>query len=247
VALDVMSSFNSGCTFPNQQSDSCFSAASRYCVSLGYSGGINQEVNPNGMTVACYDAEFTNDVFISRVDDFYLAELQATEVCSVVFDIENGALQSQISKFLKTETYDNRASSIPLQSDFEVSKEVAEIGSFTHSTDFTIVAETSVSTELPFFNGTDITLSESATSGVSLTSGSRKTSSYNTLLSVEVPAGEGIVKAAIVQQGTITVPWTATVINGLGAEATIGGQWRGTSAFNFQVLQVDIDGFSCTL
>ena len=246
VALDVLSFLNSGCIFPDSDSDSCFSAASRYCVALGYSGGITQEVNTDGMTVACYDADFTLNAFINRDDDFYLAQQQATQVCSIAFDIDNGDLLSQTPQLLKIETYDNRASSVPLHSDFDVSKEVAEISSFTHSNNFTIGAEISVSTQLPFFDGSDITLSESATSGVSLTSETRKTSSYNTSSSVEVSAGEGIVKEAIVQEATLSVPWTATVINGLGAEVTIGGQWSGTNAFNFRVEQEDIDGFTCS-
>ena len=79
-----------------------------------------------------------------------------------------------------------------------------------------------------------------------MTSETSKTSSYNTSSSVEVSAGEGVVKEAFVQEATLSVPWTATVINGLGAEATIGGQWRGTNAFNFRVEQEDIDGFSCS-
>ena len=70
VPQDVLASFNSGCT--NSDSDDCFSAASRWCVSLGYSGGITQEVNNDGVVVACYDAEFTNDAFISRSDAFSL-------------------------------------------------------------------------------------------------------------------------------------------------------------------------------
>ena len=246
VALDVLSFLNSGCIFPDSDSDSCFSAASRYCVSMGYSGGITQEVNTDGMTVACYDADFTLNAFINRDDDFYLAQQQATQVCSIAFDIDNGDLLSQTPQFLKIETYDNRASSVPLHIDFEVSKEVAEISLFTHSNNLTIGAEISVSTQLPFFDGSDITLSESATSGVSLTSETRKISSYNASSSVEVSAGEGVVKEAIVQEATVSVPWTATVINGLGAEVTIGGQWRGTNAFNFRVEQEDIDGFSCS-
>ena len=133
VALDVLSFLNSGCIFPDSESDSCFSAASRYCVSMGYSGGITQEVNTDGMTVACYDADFTLDAFINRDDDFYLAQQQATQVCSIAFDIDNGDLLSQTPQFLKIETYDNRASSVPLHIDFEVSKEVAEISSLIHS------------------------------------------------------------------------------------------------------------------
>ena len=246
MAVDVLSSLNSGCIFPDSHSGSCFSAASRYCVSMGYSGGITQEVNTNGILVACYNADFTLNAFINRDNDFYLAKQQATQVCSIAFDIDNGDLLSQTPQFLKIETYDNRASSVPLHIDFEVSKEVAEISSFTHSNNLTIGAEISVSTQLPFFDGSDITLSESATSGVSLTSETRKTSSYSTSSSVEVSAGEGVVKEAIVQEATLSVPWTATVINGLGAEVTIGGQWSGTNAFNFRVKQEDIGEFSCS-
>ena len=167
-------------------------------------------------------------------------------MCSIAFNVDNGVLLSETPQFLKIEAYDNRASGVPLNTDFQVSKEVAEISSFTHYHNFTIAAEISRSvspTQLPFFDGSDITLSESATSGVSLTGETRKTSSYSNLLSVEVPPGERIVKEAIVQTATLSVPWIATIINGLGAEVTIGGQWRGTNAFNFRVEQEDIDGF----
>ena len=157
---DVLASFNSGCT--NSDSDDCFSAASRWCVSLGYSGGITQEVNNDGVVVACYDAEFTHDAFISRTNNFFYAEWEATQVCSIAFNVDNGVLLSETPQFLKIEAYDNRASGVPLNTDFQVSKEVAEISSFiTHYHNFTIAPEISRSvspTQLPFFDGSDITL-----------------------------------------------------------------------------------------
>ena len=243
VRHDVLASRHGGCTFPNSDSDNCYAAASRWCVFLGYSGGITQEVNTIGVTVACYNAEFTNDVFVSRISDFFLAERRAARVCNFSFDIDHGTVSSQTPLFLKTETYDNRASSVSLRSNFQVSKQVTETSSFTHSHSFTIGAEITISTRLPFFGGSDITLSASATSGVSLTREIRKAISYSTTSSVVVPAGEGIVKEAIVQKASISVPWTATIINGLGAAATISGQWRGVNTFNFRVTQEDIDGF----
>ena len=67
---------------------------------------------------------------------------------------------------------------------------------------------------------------------------------YTTTSDVSVPAGKGIVKEATVQRATLDVPWTARVVNGLGAITTLGGQWRGVSLYNFRVTQGDIeDGF----
>lgn len=42
------------CVFPHSESAACYSAASRWCNSRGYSGGITQEVNQSIVTVACY-------------------------------------------------------------------------------------------------------------------------------------------------------------------------------------------------
>ena len=94
-----------------------------------------------------------------------------------------------------------------------------------------------------FFGGTVISLSTEFTSGISLTSETMTTNSYSDTSSVKVPPGQVIVKEVFVQRATFTVPWTATVINGLGAATTIGGQWYGVNTFNFQFTQEDIDGF----
>ena len=244
VRGDVLATHQTNCRLPDSDSDACFSAAGRFCISLGYSGGITQEVDANGAVVACYNAEFQNDEFVSRSFAYFQAENRAVQVCSFDFDIDHGALLSETPQFLKTETYDNRASSVTLRSNFEVSKGITETSSFTHSHSFTIGAEVSVSVGLPSIGlGGSISLSASATTGLSLTRETMITNEFSTTSPVEVPPGEGIVKEAIVQQGTITVPWTAKIINGLGAESTIGGQWRGTNAFNFRVEQEDIDGF----
>ena len=93
----MLASFNSGCT--NSDSDDCFSAASCWCVSLGYSGGVTQEVNNDGVVVACYDAEFTNDAFISRNDAFFSAEREATQVCSIVSTLTMGFSYPRLLNF----------------------------------------------------------------------------------------------------------------------------------------------------
>ena len=82
VRLDVLAARHSSCTFPNSDPDYCYAAACRWCVSLGYSGGITQEVNTNGMTVACYKAEFSGIIFTSRISDYYLADRRIAQICS---------------------------------------------------------------------------------------------------------------------------------------------------------------------
>ena len=175
VRHDVL---HNGCN-PSSHSDHCYAAASRWCVLAGYSGGITQEVNPQGITVACYNAEFSNNVFVTRTNDFHKAESRVVHICDLDFDINCSNILTLTPHFLKTETYDNRASSVPLQSTFHVSKEFVETHSFNPCNSFTIGTETSVSVKLPFFNGSGITLSTSFTSGVSLTTQNTKTHSYS--------------------------------------------------------------------
>ena len=243
MRLDVLAARHSSCTFPNSDSDYCYAAASHWCVSLGYSGGITQEVNTNEMTVACYKAEFSGVIFTSRISDYYLADRRVAQICSFNFDIDHGTLVSQTSQILKREAYDNRASSVPLHGSFQISKQIIEESSFIHNHTFTIGNDILISVRFPFFDESNsMVLSGSATSGVSLTRDMRKTSSYSFELPVEVPAGEGIIRKATLQRATLFVPWNATVINGVGVATTIGGQWRGVNAFNLQVMQEDIDG-----
>ena len=217
VSHAVLRAKHGGCRYPHSHSDNCYAAASRWCVSVGHSGGITQEVNEVGITVACYRAEFSNDAFVTRSNDFYIWEFRVAQICSFDFDVANGTILSQTAQFLKTETYDNRASSIALRGSFQVSKNVAESSSFTHSHSYTIGTNISISVRIPFFGGgSDIRQSSSSTTGVSLTRQSMRSTSYTTQSQVEVPAGEGIVKEAIVQRANLEVPWSARIINALG-------------------------------
>lgn len=141
--------------------------------------------------------------------------------------------------YLKIETYDNRASSVELNSDFEITKEVSETSSFTSTTSVTIGAEVSISLELPIFSDGEITLSTSVTNEVSMTKETTKTTSYTTTSPVAVPAGKAIIKQAIVLMANLDVPYTAVGINGLGSKAVIRGQWKGVSSYDFEIKQRD--------
>ena len=65
VPFGDLTGLHSGCKFPASDTSDCFAAASRWCSNAGYAGGITQEVNGAGVTVACYNAEFSGDISIS--------------------------------------------------------------------------------------------------------------------------------------------------------------------------------------
>ena len=246
VDIDVLQALHGSCTLARSDLGACFSAASRWCVrNHGYRGGVTQEVDDQGITVACYNAEFSNDEIVTRDSIYNFDNLQSrvSLICGIDFDIDQGSVTSEAAQLLKAEIYDNRASSVPLQSDFSVSKEFAETNLFNRGDSLTIGSGKLVSVKLPFFDGSNIALATSSTSGVSLTEQNAIPRSYSDDVPLEVPAGQGIVMEATIQKASLDVPWTASIVNGLGAASTISGQWKGASTYDFQVIQSDIDGY----
>lgn len=249
VPFGNLTALHSGCKVPdNSDTSECFAATSRWCVKTGYDGGITQEVNHEGVTIACYNAEFVGDAFISPENAAYKnARSEIVQMCGLDFELDKGNVEEKFLNYLKIETYDNRASSMPLNSDFEINKGVSEISSFQISpTSVTIRAEVSLSSKLPIFNNGSITLSTSVTKDVSMTKETRKTTPYNKSSPVKVPAGKAIVKEAIVLMANLDVPYTAVGINSLGAKKIISGQWKGVDAYDFKFEQRDlVEGCPC--
>ena len=236
---------NGDCKFPNSDSSDCFEAASIWCQNAGYDGGITQEVSRAGTFIACYNAEFSGDAFISPGSEAYNeAKSKVIRICSLDFELDKGSAVP-FPNYLKIETYDNRASSVELNSDFEITKEVSETSSFTSTTSVTIGAEISISLELPIFINGEITLSTSVTSEVSMTKETTKTTAYTTTSPVAVPAGKAIIKQAIVLMANLDIPYTAVGINGLGSKAIVRGQWKGVSSYDFEIKQRDLVNGGC--
>ena len=245
VPFRDLTALNGDCKFPNSDSSACFEAASIWCHNAGYDGGITQEVNTAGTFIACYNAEFSGDAFISPGSGAYNeAKSKVIRICSLDFELDKGSAVP-FPNYLKIETYDNRASSVELNSDFEITKEVSETSSFTRTTSVTIGAEVSISLELPIFSDVGITLSTSVTNEVSMTKETTKTTAYTTTSPVAVPAGKAIIKQAIVLMANLNVPYTAVGINGLGSKAIIRGQWKGVSSYDFEIKQRDLVNGGC--
>ena len=247
VPFSQLNELQPECRFPYSDSDNCFAAASRWChnVNTNYAGGITQEVNRDGITVACYNAEFSGDVYIyAGNNDYKNAKSEVTRICSISFELNNGHAKP-FPKYLKFETYDNRASSVELNSDFQITKEVTQTSSFTHSTSITIGAEVTLSAELPFFGGGEIKLSASVTNEISMTKEETKTTTYTTTSPVSVPAGKAIVKEAIVMMAKLDVPYTAIGVTSLGKKVEIKGVWKSVNSYDFQIKQRDMEEGGC--
>ena len=91
---------------------------------MGHSGGIIQEANKEGMTVACHADVFSNWAYVMCSSEFFAVEKQIDIVCSLNFAIKEGKIANQAPKM---EVYDNSGSSQTLHSSFRVSQQVTEI------------------------------------------------------------------------------------------------------------------------
>ena len=248
VLHDTIADYDSSCKSHDPTSkvhaDDCHIAANRWCQSVGHSGGIAQEADEGGVTVACYTDVFSNWAYVVRSSEFFAAEKQVDIICSLDFTIEKGEITNQVPQFLKMEVYDNSGSSQTLYSSFRVSQVITERSVFTQRRMFTITASSTANLEasLPYVTaGGSLTLSAARTKSISLTGENVTTVTYNEESRVEVEPRKAVVKEAVVTKARLRVPWYARVITGLGHETTIDGEWRGVTTYNFQVKQIECD------
>ena len=244
VSATTLQRHHPWCTYPNSDTDGCFSAANRWCNSFGYSGGITQEVGNSRMTVACYNAQFSNGVFVQRISDFYTAQRRINNICNVSFSISQGRITQSSSELLSTQVYNNIDSTVPLSGTFELSKRVTETNRFTHGLQFTTGTNTHVSAQLPQVSAGVIT-STSSNHRVSLTQQNLHTITHTHRSSVTVSPGHVIFKGATLTRVNLNVPWTGWAVNALGAVKSISGQWSGVSTY-FRVVQTDMMNNTCT-
>lgn len=244
LLYSVLQEHTRTCASSNSASDHCFSAASSWCALQGYSGGITQGPSPRNnqkVRVACYNAEFSNHAYIAKTNDYFLDERTVDRVCSLDFNVDQGQILSQTPLVLKMEMYDNRASSVPLRTTFQISKMITLRSSFTFTNSLQFKAAASLIVNIPFVGSGKIETSASNTMTVSLTDETLRTELISQESPVEVPAGKGINVEAVVQSAILDVPWSAKVVNGLGATSTTGGTWTGVDAFQVNVEQRDIE------
>lgn len=241
VRHDVLQALHPNCQFPDSHSDNCFAAASRWCNKyFASSGGITLEVNNQFMTVGCYNAEFSGDVFTSRVIDFYMAMSQANRLCDLEYDIPNGKIVGAVPYTLKKEVYDNTQSSMPLDSSIQISKEMKETCHFIYSSPWMFGAEYTFKWGIPNVAEGEIQYSLANMYSLSLSRENTVTKSYVQTSEVHVPPKIKIVIEAKVTKAYVLVPWTATIMNELGATKTIYGTWLGAITYGLEMDQRNI-------
>ena len=238
VSVDTyLTAENPLCTFPESQSDRCFSAASRYCARYHASaGGITQEVGDGRMTVACYNASYFGDAFITRTDEFDTAKNEASDVCELNFDIPAGILLSN-PEVLSVGIYDNSQSDTELTSSFEISESKSATSRFEISSSITVSATATFSVGIPTVVEGSLELSTSLTVGFSTSEEVTETSTYSHTSKVAVPPFRKIMKEATITRSNLEVPWTAKVRNNLGTIVQISGTWHGVETYGLMVTQ----------
>ena len=135
--------------------------------------------------------------------------------------------------------FDNRESEVEMSDVFVVSKSMTTTHSFSHSHQFTIGAETTFTTGIPFVASGEIKLSASYSGGFSLTKENSKTITYEATSNVNIPPGDAITKIAVITCANLNVPWTAKIVSKLGSVHTIGGMWNGVDMYNLRIVQED--------
>lgn len=217
---------------------SCWSAASRFCEDLGYTGGIVVERIDAVAGVRCYNG-FRQDVFFTRNTAFYKASMSANEVCSLTWTIDQAKILSKTPDVLKSQTYKN-PSSVVLYDSFSVSETRTDTSTFSYSGSITLGLSTSVKVGIPLLSSGTVNVSSSITATTSWGTQQSIARTFTSTNSVEVPAKHSIQITASVTNAKLDVPWTASVVTGLGSRKTISGTWAGTSVTDMKVTQKDI-------
>lgn len=166
------------------------------------------------------------------------------KIKSIEFLVDIGKVLSMQPYFVSEKVYDNKDSSTPLKSTFEVNKVESVENSFTHEHgfEFSLEAETTFESGLPIVGKGGIRLSSTATTthNWSFTKVNRTETHFVITSEFEVEPGKAVRQIAKATQATAHVPYSAKIITIFGYETTISGTWQGTSLFDLKIKQEDV-------
>lgn len=160
------------------------------------------------------------------------------------WNLDNARIVHSVPDIIETQHYDNKASSVPLKSSFNVGKEITNQSSFSHEHGF----EVAVGATLKFKAGIPIVANSEASAKVEVSTshdwkfGEQNSTkqSYSHTSAVEVPPHKHIQLVAQITKSTLDVPYRAKVLAADGATTWIEGTWNGVATANLVVRQVDV-------
>ncbi|XP_069061732.1 tachylectin-2-like [Pleurodeles waltl] len=174
---------------------------------------------------------FTHDKTIKKIKSFD-------------FLVDIGKVLSMEPYFVAEKVYDNKDSSTPLHSTFELNKvEISESQfSHEHGFDFSAEAETSFESGLPLVAKGSIRLAATTTTSHkwNFTEINRTETHFIITSEFEVEPGKAVRQIAKATKAIIDVPYTATVVTLFGYETTISGTWQGASFLDLRIKQEDV-------
>ncbi|XP_078530720.1 uncharacterized protein LOC144817780 [Lissotriton helveticus] len=166
------------------------------------------------------------------------------KVLRLDFLVDNGKILDTAPELVAQQEYDNKDSSIPLNSTFEIDKTVTAESQFSHEHGFEIgiEAETTFTAKLLGIAESSVRIAVNASTSHTwnLTDINTIQTHYKLSFNFEVPPGKAVRQKAVVKRANIKVPYTAEVLTVFGYKTMVTGEWTATSFFNLQIRQEDM-------
>ncbi|XP_069488447.1 uncharacterized protein [Ambystoma mexicanum] len=174
----------------------------------------------------------------------FIRDRTIKKVLHVEFLTDTGKVLSTEPMLVQEQSYNNKDSTTPMKELFEVNRVLVSESTFghEHGFEFSLEAETTFESGLPFVAKGTVRLSATATTSHtwSLAETNRVETHFKRTSEVEVPPGKAVVRKAVAKKAIMDIPYEARVLTVFGNEEIVCGTWKGTSVFDLEVKQVDL-------
>jgi Clostridium epsilon toxin ETX/Bacillus mosquitocidal toxin MTX2 len=161
------------------------------------------------------------------------------------WSIDNARIVSSAPDIIESQHYDNRHSSLPLKSSFNVAKEISNQSSFSHEHGFEVM----IGASLKFKAGIPVVANSEAAAKVEVSTShdwkfgeqNATKQSYSHTSAVEVPPHGHVQLVAQITRSALDVPYRAKILASDGTTTWIEGTWNGVATANLIVRQADVD------
>ncbi|XP_069040004.1 tachylectin-2-like isoform X2 [Lepisosteus oculatus] len=168
-----------------------------------------------------------------------------SKIISLDFEVNVAKILSNVPLTVGQHDCDNTAGTVPYTATFQFSESLTLESTFSHEHGFTVAvgASTTFKAGIPVIaaNETTVTLDVSTSHTWSFTETERKQVVESSTLSSTVPPGKAVRFKAVVQKGTLDVPYKAKVTTIFGYETVIIGRWLGASVSRVGIKEEILD------
>ena len=177
--------------------------------------------------------------------EWYAKSKTVAAILELDWYIDFAKVVNAVPDIIASQTYDNRNSSLPLETTFSFEKEIQNKSSFSHEHGFTVAVgvETTFKAGIPYIAANETTVKVDVSTTNTWTFGGENTTTqkYSQSTNMNVPPSEHVMVVAQVTSAQLSVPYKAKVRTGDGLIRYIEGTWNGVSTVNLVVKQTDVN------